>query len=188
MIELIKDPSLYQAVRNEVLKTCVTDPDTMGVHINARDLINMPLIQSLYVEIMRIHVSFNVTREAKVPIEVDGYELEKGSLIQTCSQISHFEEEVWGVEDHPASEFWAWRHVKYVKQTDEATQEVTMVPTFSMRGRPSSFFPYGMPSAHRVNTKVLTDLSRRWRLCDVSWEALCKARNAIGDSCHGDQV
>jgi hypothetical protein len=155
MIELIKDPSLYNAVRNEVLKTCVTDPDTMEVHLDARALINMPLMQSLYIEIMRIHVSFNVTREAKKPIEIDGYHLEKGSLIQTCSQISHFEEAVWGTEDHPASEFWAWRHVKYVEKTDEVSGEVTMLPTFSMTGRPSSFFPYGRFSSYRAKRQVL---------------------------------
>ncbi|EUC42425.1 hypothetical protein COCMIDRAFT_103526 [Bipolaris oryzae ATCC 44560] len=160
MIELIKDPSLYKAVRSEVLKTCVVDPDTMKTHLDARALINMPLMQSLYTEIMRIHVSFNVTREAKESINIDGYRLEKGSLIQTCSQISHFEEAVWGAEDHPASEFWAWRHIKWVERTDEASGEVMMHPTFSMKGRPSSFFPYGggyvmCPGRHFAKQEIL---------------------------------
>lgn len=143
MIEIIKDPSLFQAVRNEVLQTQLIDPDTGAKHIDARALINMPLMQSLYIEILRMHVSFNVTREAKEPIEIDGYLVEKGALVQTCSQIAHFEEAVWGVEGHPASDFWAWRHVKYVDKRNEATGEVTTQPTFAMRGRPSSFFPYG---------------------------------------------
>ncbi|EMD85896.1 hypothetical protein COCC4DRAFT_146681 [Bipolaris maydis ATCC 48331] len=160
MIELIKDPSLYKAVRNEVLKTLTVDPDTKKTHLNARALINMPLMQSLYTETMRIHVSFNVTREAKESIEIDGYHLEKGSLIQTCSQISHFEEAVWGVEGHPASEFWAWRHIKWVEKTDEVTGEVTMHPTFAMKGRPSSFFPYGggyvmCPGRHFAKQEIL---------------------------------
>lgn len=156
MIELIKDPSLYKAVRNEVLKTLTVDPDTKKTHLNARALINMPLMQSLYTETMRIHVSFNVTREAKESIEIDGYHLEKGSLIQTCSQISHFEEAVWGVEGHPASEFWAWRHIKWVEKTDEVTGEVTMHPTFAMKGRPSSFFPYGRFSSDSMKYQVLS--------------------------------
>ena len=155
MIELIKDPSLYKAVREEVIKTRITDPSTLETRLDARTLINMPLMQSLYTEIMRIHVSFNVTREAKQPIEIDGYHLEKGSLIQTCSQISHFEESVWGTEGHPASEFWAWRHVKYVEKMDEASGEVEMVPTFSMRGRPSSFFPYGKLFSHLMTHQDL---------------------------------
>ena len=155
MIELIKDPSLYKAVREEVLKTRITDPGTLETQLDARTLINMPLMQSLYTEIMRIHVSFNVTREAKQPIEIDGYHLEKGSLIQTCSQISHFEESVWGTEDHPASEFWAWRHVKYVEKMDEASGKVEIVPTFSMRGRPSSFFPYGKLFSHLMTHQDL---------------------------------
>ena len=143
MIELIKDPLLYKSVRDEVSRTLITDPDTMETRLDARALINMQLMQSFYTEIMRIHVSFNVTREAKQPIEIDGYHLEKGSLIQTCSQISHFEELVWGTEDHPASKFWAWRHIKYVEKMDDISGEVKNVPIFSMRGRPSSFFPYG---------------------------------------------
>jgi cytochrome P450 len=127
MIKLIKGPFLYKSLRGEALKTCIMDPDTTYTHLDARALINMPLMQSLYIEIMRIYVSFDFTREAKEPIEIDGYHLEKGSLSQTCSQISHFEEPVWGTEDHPASEFWAWRHVKYVEKTDEASGEVTIL-------------------------------------------------------------
>lgn len=159
MIELIKDPSLYKAVREEVLRTRITDPDTLETRLDARSLINMPLMQSLYTEIMRMHVYFNVTREAKQPIEIDGYHLEKRSLIQTCSQIAHFEESVWGTEGHPASEFWAWRHVKYVGKMDKVSGEIRNVPIFSMKGRPSSFFPYGKLTSSFMTHQVLCSRS-----------------------------
>lgn len=132
MMELIRDRELFRAVREEAMS--VYEDDNGAGRINAQRLVNLPLLQSLYVEIMRLHVSFNVTRKTTQPIVVDGYAIEKGALVQACSQIAHFEEDVWGVEGHPASEFWAWRHVRY----DEEGKA-----QFAMRGRPSSFFPYG---------------------------------------------
>ncbi|KAH6701359.1 cytochrome P450 [Leptodontidium sp. MPI-SDFR-AT-0119] len=185
MYELIRDPSLLQAARNEVLQTYVTDPDTGTRHLDAQRLISMPLMQSFYVEIMRMHVSFNVTREAMEPIEIDGYHLEKGSLIQTCSQIAHFEEAVWGAEGHPASEFWAWRHVKYVEKTDEATGKVTTHPQFSMKGRPSSFFPYGggyvmCPGRHFAKQEILLAIAvmiTKFDIEFVEWKNLDGSRS-----------
>ncbi|GKT43291.1 uncharacterized protein ColSpa_03472 [Colletotrichum spaethianum] len=68
MIEVIKDASLFQAVRDESLSAYTTDPVTGERRIDAKRLINLPLMQSLYVEIMRLHVSFNVTRKATQPL------------------------------------------------------------------------------------------------------------------------
>ncbi|KAK3328242.1 cytochrome P450 [Cercophora scortea] len=81
--------------------------------------LNGNTVSSLYVEIMRLHVSLNITRQAKQALELDGYAIEKGALVQTCSQVAHYDEAVWAVDGHPASEFWAWRHVKEVEVADE---------------------------------------------------------------------
>lgn len=148
MIELIKDRDLFEAVRSEAMSAYVIDETTGTKGIDAQKLINLPLLQSLYIEIMRLHVSFNVTRKVMQPIQVDGYMIEKGALLQTCSQIAHFEDAVWATPEHPASEFWAWRHVQYVDARDESTGETTRQPQFAMKGRPSSFFPYGMSSIY----------------------------------------
>lgn len=144
MIELIKDRTLFEAVRTEAMEAYITDTNTGAKRIDAQKLINLPLLQSLYIEIMRLHVSFNVTRKVMQPIQVDGYMIEKGALLQTCSQIAHYEDAVWATSEHPASEFWAWRHVQYVDSRDDSTGETTRQAQFAMKGRPSSFFPYGM--------------------------------------------
>lgn len=143
MIELIKDRTLFEAVRTEAMGAYTTDPTTGARRIDAQKLINLPLLQSLYIEIMRLHVSFNVTRKVTQPVQVDGYMIEKGALLQTCSQIAHFEDAVWALPEHPASDFWAWRHVQYVDVRDELTGEPIRRPQFAIKGRPSSFFPYG---------------------------------------------
>ncbi|EQB47416.1 hypothetical protein CGLO_13426 [Colletotrichum gloeosporioides Cg-14] len=160
MIEIIRDAALFQAVSDEALGAFTTDPTNGTRQIDASKLINLPLMQSLYVEIMRLHVSFNVTRKATEPLVVNGYNIEKGALVQTCSQIAHYEEAVWGAEGHPASEFWAWRHIKYVDEVDDCSGETTRRPQFSMKGRPSSFFPYGggyvmCPGRHFAKQEIL---------------------------------
>lgn len=140
LIELIKDPSLLAAVREESMSVMLINEETGIRHIDAQRLTNLPLMQSLYIEIMRLHVSFNPMRQAVRDLDIDDYTIEKGALVQTCSQIAHQEEAVWGVKGHPASKFWAWRHLKSVDKigNPKAQQQ------FSMAARPSSFFPYGM--------------------------------------------
>ncbi|KAJ5462939.1 hypothetical protein N7475_007883, partial [Penicillium sp. IBT 31633x] len=160
MIELIKDRTLFEAVRTEAMGAYTTDPTTGARRIDAQKLINLPLLQSLYIEIMRLHVSFNVTRKVTQPVQVDGYMIEKGALLQTCSQIAHFEDAVWALPEHPASDFWAWRHVQYVDVRDELTGEPIRRPQFAIKGRPSSFFPYGggyvmCPGRHFAKQEIM---------------------------------
>ncbi|KAI8944150.1 cytochrome P450 [Xylaria longipes] len=152
MIELIKDPELFRAVREEIDTVYTLDPETDSRRINARKLVNLPLMQSLYVELMRTHVSFNVTREATQSLVIAGCPIEKGALVQVCSRIEHYAEDIWGVEGHPASEFWAYRHVKYVDEPQqgehkvsagEAEEKTPQKRQFAMKGRPSAFLPFG---------------------------------------------
>lgn len=142
LIEIIKDPSLFEAVREEVMTAYVTDPRTGARSIDPQKLVSLPLLQSIYVESLRLHVSMNVTRELMAPFDLGSYKLEKGALIQACTEISHLDEEVWGDKDHPASEFWAARHIRYVDETDEKG-EVKRVPQFSMVGKQNDWFPFG---------------------------------------------
>ncbi|KAF5027018.1 hypothetical protein F66182_893 [Fusarium sp. NRRL 66182] len=143
MMHAIQDPVLFKALRKEALSVYETDAHTGEKHVNTQKLINLPLMQSVYVEAMRVHVSFNVTRQATQPLIIGGHAIEKGALVQACSKMAHFEESTWGVEGHPASDFWAWRHIKSVETVDELTGKVVLLDQFAMKGRPSSFFPYG---------------------------------------------
>ncbi|KAK0614725.1 cytochrome P450 [Immersiella caudata] len=143
LMEIVKRPELLQQVRDEVLTAYVTHPHTGERSIDAQMLLALPLLQSVYIEGLRLHVSLNVTREVVGPLTLEGYELEKGAILQAPTDISHREESVWGAPDHPASEFWAERHIKYVKTVDEKGGSVKMERQFSMAGRQNHFFPYG---------------------------------------------
>ncbi|KAF4925828.1 Cholesterol 7-alpha-monooxygenase [Colletotrichum viniferum] len=142
MMELAKNPSLWRAVKEEVQGAIVPDPVTSKPVIDVTKLLALPLLQSVYAETLRLHVSINVTREVMEPIEWDGYVLPKGSLVQAPTQIGLQDDSVWGVEGHPASSFWAERHIKYVDKEDDLGHVKTMME-FSMAGRPSDYFPYG---------------------------------------------
>lgn len=143
MMHLVQDPALFSAVQEEALSAFTINEATGLRRVDVQRLVNLPLMQSLYVEIMRLHVSFNPMRKAVKPLVIQGYNIEKGALVQTCSHISHLEEAVWATEGHAASEFWAWRHVKTVEEVDETTGQTMHRQRFTMAGRPSSFFPYG---------------------------------------------
>ncbi|KAK4201019.1 putative cytochrome P450 E-class, group IV [Triangularia verruculosa] len=159
LIEVIKDKSLLEAVREEVMTTVETDAGTGARTINLQRLLALPLLQSIYVECMRLHVSMNVTREVTAPLDLSGFKLEKGSLMQAATEISHLDEGVWGDKEHPASEFWAERHIRYTEETDEKGQ-LRRVPHFSMAGRQNDWFPYGggvsiCPGRHFAKQEIM---------------------------------
>jgi cytochrome P450 len=91
---------------------------------------------------MRLHVSINILRELKQPVEIGGYHLKKGALLIAPTYIAHYDERSWGADEHPASEFWAERHVKRVKKSDESGG-IANESLLSIASRSSSFFPFG---------------------------------------------
>lgn len=62
-------------------------------------------------------------------------------MLQASTDITHYDESIWGVEGHPASEFWAERHVRWVEKRGEG--ETKRERVFERLGGPNDFFPYG---------------------------------------------
>jgi len=141
IMEFARDPALHRAVRDEATTAYTTNESGRRV-LDAQKLLALPLLQSVYTEAMRLHVSINVTREVVAPLEVEGYTLAPGSILQAPTEISHYQESVWGVEGHPAAEFWAERHVRYADEPGEDGKP-RRVARFEMAGRPTDFFPFG---------------------------------------------
>ena len=136
IMEIISDKALFQAIRNEAWSAF-----TNG-ELDIRKLVELPLLQSVYYECLRMHVAVNITRIIDEDMSLDGYALKKGYLVQTPSWISHHDEGIWFAPGHPATEFWAKRHLKYVESTDESGHKIT-IARFSMEGRSGGFFPFG---------------------------------------------
>lgn len=135
-MEIIRNRDLFHAIRNEA-----SSAFTNG-ELNIRKVVELPLLQSVYHECLRMHVAVNITRIVEEDMSLDGHTLKKGYLVQTPSWISHHDEGIWCAPDHPATEFWAERHLKYVESTDESGNKIT-ITQFSMEGRLGGFFPFG---------------------------------------------
>lgn len=142
-MEVVKDSSLLKAVKAEVREALIPGSETGADVFDMKKLLSLPLLQSIYTEALRLHLSINITREVVDPMAVDGYTLSKGAIIQAPTTIAHYAEDIWADQGHPASEFWAERHLKYSKCSDDKGR-VTQMKAFSMSARPSEFFPYGM--------------------------------------------
>ncbi|KAK1525903.1 uncharacterized protein CCOS01_08321 [Colletotrichum costaricense] len=143
MIELLRDQKLFQAVRSEALETLNVDPVTGKRSFNVSKLISMPLMQSIYTECMRLHVSIALSREVVETTTLHGFRLEKGSIIQAPTHFVHLDEQIWSQEGHSASEFWAERHLKHVKKVEEGTDRLTTEKQFVLAGKTNDFIPFG---------------------------------------------
>ncbi|KAK6197112.1 hypothetical protein LQW54_010907 [Pestalotiopsis sp. IQ-011] len=93
MMEIIKDPDLLRDVREEVEQAVVRD--STGDSLSPEKLALLPLLQSLYTEALRIHVSILITRTSVEPVTIDGYDLPAGSIFQAPTHVAHFDEAIW---------------------------------------------------------------------------------------------
>ncbi|KAI1390114.1 cytochrome P450 [Hypoxylon trugodes] len=155
LMEIIKDPSLLQAVREEVVTAYVTSPETGLRSLDAQKLVTLPLLTSIYTETLRMRVNFNLIRHVSKPVVMDGYTIPTGAAIQAPMTVAHYDESIWGADQHPASEFWAERHVKY---TEDGRR------VFALAGSSGSYFPYGggntiCPGRHFAKHEVMATVA-----------------------------
>jgi cytochrome P450 len=136
ILEIVKDRALLQTVREEVVNACVTTDIDGNETFHIEKVTSLPLLQSVFTEILRLHMNFNLMRNVNEEIVLDGIIFQPGSMLQAPMRIAHFEEAVWGHPGHPATEFWAERHIAPDKGGENTR-------SFSMAGRPSSYYPFG---------------------------------------------
>lgn len=142
MFEVAKDSSLLQSLREEVNTAYVTDPKTGSRTLNLQKFAALPLLTSVYTETLRLSMSFNVVRNVSHGFTLDDFKIPKGALVRAPTLVAHYDEDVWGVESHPASEFWAERHIRFTEEKDDSGA-IIRKRVFDMGGRSGSYFPYG---------------------------------------------
>lgn len=151
LMEIIKDPALLEAVRDELRSVVSKDPTTGQLgQLDSQKLVALPLLQSIWTETLRLRINFNIVRDVKEPVTLGGTTIPKDSLLQVPMMVAHYDEATWGASGHAASEFWAERHIKYTEKVDEHGQNATRAQV--CHGRPA-----GLP------------LSIRWRCEHLSW-------------------
>ncbi|KAK7978557.1 cytochrome P450 [Apiospora saccharicola] len=143
MMELIKDPDLLQAVKREVaVSTVLSAGASSPPALDEQKITSIPLLQSIYAETLRLHVGILITRTSLVPVTVAGYSFPRGTVFHAPTQVAHLDESTWGAPGHPASEFWAYRHIQE-RVTENEKGEVEKHLEFSLAGPSGAFFPYG---------------------------------------------
>jgi cytochrome P450 len=141
-MELNKNAALLKAVREEVAGAFVTDSATGARTLDVQKAVALPLLQSLFTEILRLRVSMVIMRVVEEPMSIGGVNIAKGSLIHAYSGVAHIDEDTWGAPEHPADQFWAERHIKYVEERDQ-TGQLHRRREFAMAASPACFFPFG---------------------------------------------
>ncbi|KAI1879782.1 hypothetical protein JX265_002736 [Neoarthrinium moseri] len=142
LMEIIQDPTLLEAVREEIRAVATNDPKTGKITLDSQNLVALPLLQSIWTETLRLRINFNIVRDVKHPITLGGNTIAKGALLQVPMMVAYYDEVTWGATGHPASEFWAERHIKYTEDLDEAGK-THRKPKYAMAGHPTSHFPFG---------------------------------------------
>lgn len=105
LMEIIRDLALLQAVREEVATAILADSETGKSTLDSQKLVALPLLQSIWTETLRLRVNFNIGRDIKQPITLDGHTIAKRSLLQASMMVAHYNDAVWGVAGRAAWNF-----------------------------------------------------------------------------------
>ena len=128
------NPSLYERVMTE-LKTTERIDGSVDVEV----LIALPLLQSLFYEVLRLYVDVLVSRDLEedltLPLDDTGRQvfLGKSTTVMTPTWLSHRNDALW--RDPPCNQFYAERFL--------VADPVTGKPKFSTTGTAGKLFPFG---------------------------------------------
>ena len=93
VMEILKDPELYRKIMHEVSQAKIADGILAGT-FDHHKLVSMPLMQSVYTEILRIHVSILVTQTTTEDVMIGGYMVTRGSTLQAPTEVAHLDESI----------------------------------------------------------------------------------------------
>ncbi|KAH7198438.1 cytochrome P450 [Fusarium flagelliforme] len=108
IIEILRRPETFKRIKEEV--ATVYNKETKQLDI--AEMRKLPLLNSVYLECMRLRSSVFVVRKLRESIELDGYTLKQGNLILAPSYLAHNAPEVWSTASYPPEEFWPERFIK----------------------------------------------------------------------------
>ncbi|KAH7324302.1 cytochrome P450 [Stachybotrys elegans] len=177
IMEINNDPQLLKALREEVATAFTTDATTGKRSLDNQKVLSLPLLQSAFTEVLRLRMSMVIMRVVEKPVTLSGVYIDEGSTIHAYTHLSQTDEAIWGSPSHPADEFWAERHIKYVEEEGQVRRE------FVMAANPGHFFPFGggvpiCPGRHFARNEIFTMMAIlvdrfdmefvRWTLLDGS--------------------
>lgn len=150
IFETLRDAVLHKRARHALAMAQSADGSFETIKI-----LNDPVLQSAYAEVLRVHTGSMMTRTVKKTHGLDYWTLKKDQTVVISSHVEHHSAE-WNATDiygcdHPPEEFWAERFL-----TNEGN--------FSLEGRQGRYMPYGMgehmcPGRHFAKHGMLLTLA-----------------------------
>ncbi|PVH94040.1 cytochrome P450, partial [Periconia macrospinosa] len=135
LFEILNSKQLLERARTDIESS-----KTATGSIDPTKMVNAPLLQSIYAEVLRLHTASLLSRTSKQEHRLDGWIIPKSQAVMISTQVEH-RSQYWNTVDsntgthHPPSAFFAERFL--VK--DESGNE-----KFSLDGKQGRWIPYGM--------------------------------------------
>ena len=150
LFEVLRDNDLY----NRAKAALGTTRNASG-SFDTTKLINNPLFQSIYAEVLRLHTATMMTRDVKKTHDLESWTLKRGQTVVASTHVEH-RDAYWNTVDssghnHPPEEFWAERFLAHDSDAE---------PSFSVEGMQGKWMPYGMgehmcPGRHFAKYEML---------------------------------
>ncbi|KAI9164115.1 Cytochrome P450 monooxygenase calL [Paramyrothecium foliicola] len=168
VIEILRRPETLARIKAEIATVvrkdglnAETKPADMPPLIDIAELKKLPLLNSVYMECLRLRSSVFVVRKLRESIELDGYVLKEGNLVLAPSYLAHNDATVWSSPFHPPDEFWPER---FIKQSSGSTQAGIST---------GKFFPYGggtamCPGRNYAKQEILSAVALFFAFFDVT--------------------
>lgn len=147
IIEILRRPEIHERIKAEIstvidralLSGENTAPSSLRAAVDIPALKKLPLLNSMYLECLRLRSSVFVVRKLRNSVDLDGYSLQAGNLILAPSYLAHKDPTVWSSPSHPPEELWPERFMQ--QQGGEAGGKG------GQNLHAGKFFPYGGGSA-----------------------------------------
>jgi cytochrome P450 len=167
--ECLRQPTILSQALDEVLTSQSWISLNINPKMNVEPLCNMPLLQSMYAETLRLYTSLFTLRSAPYgDLTVCNLTIPKDELIAVDSRVSAMDSSFWNTRatntdyegEYPVNHYWAERFLVYpndptsgplrfnaskprVPAPDVSSHITGSEPHFTMDGLAGAWLPYG---------------------------------------------
>jgi cytochrome P450 len=127
---------------------------TAPPRFDIKQLVRLPLLQSLFAETLRMYVSVMIVRTTRQSCKLGDWAVQKDQKVMMCNYAQHMDEKLWNPDGscpHPLDAFWGRRFLtekldsSSVANMDATIEQSTPTgPRFAGEGLGAKFFPFGM--------------------------------------------
>ncbi|KAF2179612.1 cytochrome P450 [Zopfia rhizophila CBS 207.26] len=197
-LETLQSKDLFEDAAKE-MSSAITAPGLttpthqMPPRFDIRRLSQLPLLQSIYSETLRMYVSIMILRTTQQKSKLAEWAVSKGQKFAVCNYSQHMDENLWSSETSgtppvtpPVTAFWGRRFLLYsdseslntrpmrkdsvIDSTSDSNSEDA--PRFSTEGFGTKYFPFGFgericPGRHFAKVQTLLTFALLLRTFEI---------------------